>query len=87
MNKQTLIQSRLDAARLESAADRIRDLRDAYLNTKDDLRIAQQGLKTIHIWAKFHESHKSIEDRAAWDAFWAATGAGLKKFFSGEILK
>jgi hypothetical protein len=64
MNKQTLIQSKLDAARLESAADRIRDLRDAYLNTKDDLRIAQQGLKTIHIWAKFQESHKSIEDRA-----------------------
>ena len=31
--------------------------------------------------------NKSIEDRAAWDAFWAATGAGLKKFFSGEILK
>ena len=30
---------------------------------------------------------KSIEDRAAWDAFWADTGAGLKKFFSGEILK
>ena len=31
--------------------------------------------------------NKSIEDRAACDAFWADTGAGLKKFFSGELLK
>lgn len=51
MNKQTLNQSRLDAARLESAADRIRDLRDAYMNTLDDLRIAQQGLKIIATWS------------------------------------
>lgn len=64
MNKQTLHQLRQDSVRLESAADRIRDLRDAYMNTLDDLRTAQQGLKTIHIWAKFNESHKSIEDRA-----------------------
>ena len=51
MNKQTLNQIKQDITRLENAADRLRDLRDAYLNTRDDLRIAQQGLKYIATWA------------------------------------
>ena len=51
MNKQTLNQLRQDSLRLEMAADRLRDLRDAYMNTLDDLRIAQQCLKYIATWA------------------------------------
>jgi len=64
MNKQTLHQLRQDAIRLETAADRIRDLRDAYLNTLDDLRIAQQGLKYIATWAKCNAPNERIYDRA-----------------------
>ena len=51
MNNQTLNQIKQDITRLENAADRLRDLRDAYLNTLDDLRIAQQGLKYVATWA------------------------------------
>ena len=51
MNKQTLNQIKQDITRLENAADRLRDLRDAYQNTLDDLRIAQQGLKYVATWA------------------------------------
>lgn len=59
MNKNTLRQCKEDVNRLESAADRIRDLRDAYLNTLDDLRIAQQGLRIIATWANCHVPARS----------------------------
>ena len=64
MNKQTISQIKLDAARLESAADRIRDLHDAYLNTKKDLEIAKLGLKVIATWASFNEPSSNIHTRA-----------------------
>ena len=51
MNKQTLNQLRQDNARLQNIADRLHDLRDAYLNTRDDLHLAQRNLKVISIWA------------------------------------
>lgn len=55
--------------RLENAAERLLNLRDAYMNTKDDLRIAQQGLRIIATLASFPETHtyrafKDIHDRA-----------------------
>jgi len=30
---------------------------------------------------------KSLEDRTAWDRFWAEAGGGIRKFFSGELFK
>ena len=69
MDKTKLNQIRLDSTRLENAAERLLDLRDAYMNTKDDLRIAQQGLRVIATWASFPEidtdrAFKVIYDRA-----------------------
>ena len=64
MNKTTVHQSRLDIERLLSAADRLVDLHDAYANTKHDLKIAIQGLKTIATWASCPgiDSDKELDD-------------------------
>jgi hypothetical protein len=31
--------------------------------------------------------NKSLEDRTAWDKFWTDVASGLRKLFSGELLK
>ena len=62
MNKNTLRQCKEDVSRLESAADRIRELRDAYLNTKDDLEIAKRSLKIIATWATFLNQYSSQKE-------------------------
>lgn len=55
---------RLDIERLAKIADRYEQLEAEYQRTKENLKLAVSGLKTISVWAQFHESHESIEQRA-----------------------
>ena len=55
---------RLDIERLAKIADRYEQLEAEYQRTKENLKLAISGLKTISVWAQFHESHESIEQRA-----------------------
>ena len=55
---------RLDIERLAKIADRYEQLEAEYQRAKEDLKLAVSGLKTISVWAQFHESHESIEQRA-----------------------
>ena len=55
---------RLDIERIAKIADRYEQLEAEYQRTKENLKLAVSGLKTISVWAQFHESHESIEQRA-----------------------
>lgn len=52
MDKSTIQQLNLDIARLENAADRLRDLAAAYKETRNDLEITKSALKVIATRAK-----------------------------------